>query len=76
MEVSLTPHDMLKENAAALAAGNVGANIGTGPVSGSRPSGGGAETVRKDPYAEKRLARKKKMRAAHRRRLKSSYANG
>jgi hypothetical protein len=32
--------------------------------------------VRRDPYAEQRLARKKKMRAAHRRRLKSSYANG
>jgi hypothetical protein len=67
---------MLKENAAISAAGNVGAEIGTAPLPASRPPGGEAVAMRRDPYAEQRLARKKKMRAAHRRRLKSSYANG
>jgi len=76
MEASLTRQEMLRENAADSAAGNVGAKIGTAPVASSRPPGGEAVAVRRDPYAEQRLARKKKMRAAHRRRLKSSYANG
>ena len=35
-----------------------------------------AKPARSDKYAEKRLARKKKMRAAHRRRLRASYAKG
>lgn len=76
MEVSTTPDERLKENAAVSAAGNARAKVGIAPVSGSHPPDGDAEAVHKDPYAEKRLARKKKMRAAHRRRLKSSYANG
>lgn len=73
MEVSTTRDEMLKENAAVLAAGN---KIGTAPQAASRPPGGEAVAIHTDPYAEQRLARKKKMRAAHRRRLKSSYANG
>jgi hypothetical protein len=76
MEVSLTRQEMLMENTVASAAGNVGAKIETEPVAAPRPLGGEAVAVRRDPYAEQRLARKKKMRAAHRRRLKSSYANG
>ena len=35
-----------------------------------------AKTAHTDRYAEKRLARKKKMRSAHRRRLKASHAKG
>lgn len=76
MEVSATRDERLKENAAVSAAENLGAEIGTAPLPVSRPPGREAVAIRKDPYAEQRLARKKKMRAAHRRRLKSSYANG
>lgn len=75
MELSTTRDEMLKENAAVSAAGKVGADIGTAPLP-SRLPGGEAVATRRDPYAEQRLARKKKMRAAHRRRLKSSYSNG
>ena len=45
-------------------------------TSGHREPAGQAMPARGDKYAEKRLARKKKMRAAHRRRLKASYAKG
>jgi len=54
----------------------------TATATTSKPAGGHRESARQvtavstDKYAEKRLARKKKMRAAHRRRLKASYAKG
>jgi hypothetical protein len=41
-----------------------------------RQASGQAKPARRDQYAEKRLARKKKMRAAHRRRLNASHAKG
>jgi len=44
--------------------------------SGHRQPTGHSKPARSDKYAEKRLARKKKMRAAHRRRLRASHAKG
>ena len=49
---------------------------GSASSSGHRQPTGHAKPPRSDKYAEKRLARKKKMRAAHRRRLRASHAKG
>lgn len=42
----------------------------------SRSTGGHAKLVLTDPHAAQKLARKKRLRAAHRRRLKASHAKG
>ena len=60
----------------ASAAVAVTASGGNAPSAGRRHPAGHAKVVSIDRYAEKRLARKKKMRATHRRRLKASHAKG
>ena len=43
---------------------------------GDRGAGERAKLVRRDPLAAQKLSRKKRMKAAHRRRLKASHAKG
>ena len=76
MEFSTKPGEEQKENPAKPAAGDViPKSQGVSP-SRDQASGGRTKTVRKDLHAAQKLARKKRMKAAHRRRLNASHAKG
>lgn len=73
MEIPAMRDETQKENQAKPGAEDV---ISEKANVASRATGGHAKSVRKDPHAAQKLARKKRLRAAHRRRLKASSAKG
>jgi hypothetical protein len=75
MEIS-RPDEEQRETPAKPAAGNVVSGNKNAATLEGRESGKRTNTLHKDPRAAQKLARKKRMKAAHRRRLKASYANG
>ena len=75
MEVLIRPDEEQKEIPAKPATGDVVSKT-KNAASGNRESGERTNTLHKDPRAAQKLARKKRMKAAHRRRLKASYAAG
>ena len=76
MEVSIKPDEEQRETPAKPAAGDVVSKNKNAGASGDRESGQRTNALRKDPRAAQKLARKKRMKAAHRRRLKASSAKG
>jgi hypothetical protein len=79
MEVPIKPDAQQRETPTTPAAGDaVSKNNKNNSVAaaGNRESGARANTLHKDPRATQKLTRKKRMRAAHRRRLKASSAKG
>ncbi|PYY15426.1 MAG: hypothetical protein DMG60_17660 [Acidobacteria bacterium] len=76
MEVSIKPDEERKETPTNLAAEDAVAKNQKAAASGDRQSGERTNTARKDPRAAEKLARKKRMKAAHRRKLKASHAKG
>ena len=76
MEISIKPEEEQKETPAKTASGDAVSQNKNASASGDRQSSEPTNTVRKDPRAAQKLARKKRMKTAHRRRLKASYANG
>ena len=70
MEVSIRPDEEQKEIPAKPATGDVVSKT-KNAASGERTN-----TVHKDPRAAQKRARKKRMKAAHHRRLKASHAKG
>jgi len=76
MEVSIKPDEERKETPANLATGDAVSKNQKAAASGDRQSGERTNTARKDPRAAQKLARKKRMKAAHRRKLKASHAKG
>jgi hypothetical protein len=76
MEVSIKPDEQQKEPSANLATGHAVSKNKNAAASGDRQSAERTHTARKDPRAAQKLARKKKMKAGHRRRLKASHAKG
>ena len=75
MEVSITRDDEQKNNPANLVAADL-ASQNKKAASTHRESGERAHTAGRDPGAAQKLARKKRMKRAHRRRLKASHAKG
>ena len=75
MEVSIMPDEEQKEIRAKPATGDVVSKT-KNAASGNRESGERTNAVPKDPRAAQKLARKKRMKAAHHRRLKASHAKG
>ena len=73
MEIPAMSDEKQKENQAKPAAEDV---ISEKASVVNRATGGHAKLARKDPHAAQKLARKKRLRAAHRRRLKASSAKG
>lgn len=76
MEVSIKPDEEQKESPVNPTAGDVVPKEKNTTMSRNRESDERAHAVREDPRATQKLARKKRMRAAHRRRLKASHAKG
>jgi hypothetical protein len=76
MESSARPDEEQRETPAKPVSGNVVSKNKYAVASGDRESGERMNTPRKDPRAAQKLARKKRMKAAHRRRLKASSAKG
>jgi hypothetical protein len=76
MEVSTMRDEEQKESQAKSAAGDVISRNENAATSGDRESGERKKIVRRDPHAAQKLAKKKRMRAAHHRRLKASHAKG
>jgi hypothetical protein len=76
MEVPIKPDAEQRETPTTPAAGDVVSKNNSVAASGNRESGARANTLHKDPRTAQKLARKKRMRAAHRRRLKTSNASG
>jgi hypothetical protein len=76
MEVSIRPDEEQKETPAKPAAGEAVSKNKNAAASGDRESGEHTRVVRKDPRAAQKLARKMRMKAAHRRRLRASHAKG
>jgi len=74
MEVSITRDDEQKNNPANLVAADLASQ--NKAASTHRESGERAHTAGRDPGAAQKLARKKRMKRAHRRRLKASHAKG
>ena len=75
MEVSIKPDEEQKEVAAKPAIDDA-VSKDKNAASENRGSRARTNRVRTDPHAAQRLARKKRMKAAHRRRLKASHAKG
>ena len=76
MEVLIRPDEEQTEIPAKPATGDVVSKTKNAAASGDRQSSERTNTLHKDPRAAQKLARKKRMKAAHRRRLKASYAAG
>jgi len=76
MEMSTKHEEKQKEIPAEQTADDTASQNKNATASMGQESGARTHPVRKDPRAAQKLARKKKMRAAHRRRLKASYASG
>lgn len=76
MEVSIKPDEKQNETPANPAAEDSVSRNKNAAASSDRESGKSKRTVREDPRAARKLARKKRMKASHRRRLKASYAKG
>ena len=75
MEMSIKREEKPKEASAEQAGDTVSQNKNA-TASVDQQSGERTHPARKDPRAAQKLARKKRMKAAHRRRLKASYAKG
>ena len=73
MEMSTKHEEKQKETPAKLDTISQNKNA---TASMDQESGARTHLARKDPRAAQKLARKKRMKAAHRRRLKASYAKG
>ena len=76
MESLIKPEEEQKETPAKAATRDAVPQNKNVSASTDRESSGLADAARKDPRAAQKLARKKRMKTAHRRRLKASYANG
>jgi hypothetical protein len=76
MEVSVRPDEEQREIPTKPAAGDVASKNKQAAAPGDRESGERINAHRKDPRAAQKLARKKRMKVAHRRRLKASSAKG
>jgi hypothetical protein len=76
VEVPVMPDKEQKETPSKPAAGEAVSRNRNAAASGDRESGEHTRAVRKDPRAAQKLARKKRMKAAHHRRLKASHAKG
>lgn len=76
MEMSSKHEEKQKETPAKLAADDTVSQNKNATASMDQESGARTHLARKDPRAAQKLARKKRMKAAHRRRLKASYAKG
>jgi hypothetical protein len=76
MEISIKREEKQKETPAEQAADDTVSQNKNARASMDQESGARTHPLLKDPRAAQKLARKKKMRAAHRRRLKASYASG
>lgn len=75
MEVSIKRDEGQKETSATPAIGDA-ISKDKNAASGNRESRERTHRVRTDPRAVQKLARKKRMKAAHHRRLKASHAKG
>ena len=75
MEVSIKPDGEHKETQSKPAIGDA-VSKDKSAASGNRESRQRTDRVRTDPRAAQKLARKKRMKAAHRRRLNASHAKG
>ena len=76
MEVSVRPDEEQKETPAKPTAGDAVSKNKNAAASVDRGSRERTNRVRTDPRAAQKLARKKRMKAAHHRRLKASHAKG
>ena len=76
MEFSTKPSEEQREIPTKPAAGDVMPKNQAVSASRDRASGEQASRVRKDLHAAQKLARKKRMKAAHHRRLNASHAKG
>ena len=75
MGISIKREEKQKE-AAEQADGDTVSQSKNATASMDQQSGERTHPIRKDPRAAQKLARKKRMKAAHRRRLRASYAKG
>jgi len=76
VEVPVMPDKEQKETPSKPASGEAVSKNKNAAASGDRESGEQTRAIRKDPRAAQKLARKMRMKAAHRRRLKASHAKG
>lgn len=76
MEIQEVRDEKQKEDQPKPATGNVISKNVSGAGSTDRANGGHANPGHKDPRAAQKLARKKRLKAGHRRRLKASHAKG
>lgn len=76
MEISIKREEKQKEAPAKQADGATVSQNKNATASMDQESRERTHPAHKDPRAAQKLARKKRMKAAHRRRLKASYAKG
>ena len=76
MEFSTKPSEEQRETPIKPAAGDVVPKNQGVSASRDQASGERTKSVRKDLHAAQKLARKKRMKAAHHRRLNASHAKG
>jgi hypothetical protein len=76
MEIPVMRGEERKEDQASRSAEGVIPQNASVAGSAHAPTGERAKLVSKDPNAARKLARKKKLKTAHRRRLKASHAKG